>query len=107
MTPEGRIKNKINKLLAEYGTNIYVFMPVQVGYGKRTVDYLCCIRGVFFAIEAKKPESKGRVTALQSATLEQVQDAGGIGFVVYDDASLAELKRWLDSAMKVVEWRVA
>lgn len=105
MTPEGRIKNKIKKLLAEYGTNIYVFMPVPGGYGKRTVDYLGCIHGVFFAIEAKKPG--GRATALQDAALEDIRAAGGIGLVVNDDASLAELKRWLDSAMKVVEWRVA
>lgn len=103
-TPEGRIKNKIRKLLDGYGTNLYYYMPVPSGYGRRTVDYLGCIRGVFFAIEAKRP--KGKPTALQNAALEQIEHAGGIGFVVNDDETLAGLKRWLDSALHVMEWIV-
>ena len=102
MTPEGIIKQKIKKLLDTYGEHLYVFMPVPGGYGARTVDYLGCMKGVFFAVEAKRP-GKGP-TAMQEGTLEKVRDAGGITFVVNDDASLAELKRWLDSAMRVVEW---
>ncbi len=104
-TPEGRIKNKIKDLLDSYSGNVYYFMPVQTGYGKRTVDYLGCIRGLFFAIEAKKPG--GKPTALQNGAMEDMRAAGGTTFVVDDDESLAALKRWMDGAMRIVEWRVA
>jgi hypothetical protein len=104
VTPEGRVKIKIDKLLATYADHIYVFKPVQSGYGNRTVDYLGCICGVFFAIEAKKP---GAVpTAIQNATLERIREAGGMTFVVHDDESLAVLKRYLDFANERVEVRV-
>jgi hypothetical protein len=104
MTPEGRIKIKIKKLLDSYAHHVYYFMPVQTGYGNRTVDFLGCICGVFFAIEAKKP---GAVpTAIQNATLERIREAGGMTFVVRDDESLAVLKRYLDFANDRVEVRV-
>jgi hypothetical protein len=96
MTPEGRIKIKIKKLLDSYAHHVYYFMPVQTGYGNRTVDFLGCICGVFFAIEAKKPG--GKVTALQNATLERIREAGAMVLVVSDDESLAVLKRRLDYA---------
>jgi len=104
MTPEGRIKQKIDRLLDSYGKSIYYHKPVPGGYGTRTIDYLGCIKGVFFGIEAKKPG--GKPTALQDGTLADIEAAGGFALVVNDDTSLAELKRWLDSAMKIVEWRV-
>lgn len=104
MTPEGAIKKKIKTLLDSYGKHLYMFMPVPGGYGARTVDYLVCVKGVFLAIEAKRPG--GKATELQEATLERIRDAGGIAFVVHDDASVAELKRWLDSAMRIIEWKV-
>ena len=53
-TPEGRIKQAINKVLASYPES-YWFMPVPYGYGVSTVDYLVCHYGVFIAIEAKAP----------------------------------------------------
>ncbi len=104
MTPEGRVKQKINELLDSYGKHLYYYMPVPSGYGVRTIDYLGCIKGAFFGIEAKKPG--GKPTSYQENTLADIRDAGGVTFVVNDDQSLAELKRFLDSAMKIVEWRV-
>jgi len=94
MTPEGRVKNKINKLLARYGDAVYYHMPVPVGYGRRTVDYLGCARGVFFAIEAKRPG--GRPTRAQEGVLDDVRAAGGSVFAIADDAGLAALERFLD-----------
>ena len=104
VTPEGIIKQKIKKLLDSYSKHLYYYMPVPSGYGSRTVDYLGCCKGVFFAIEAKRP--KGKPTALQQSVLEQIRDAGGVSFVVNDDASLAELERWLDTTMTRVTWSV-
>ena len=55
MTPEGKVKARIDRLLKSYGDDLYLFKPVQSGFGTRTLDYLGCILGGFFAIEAKRP----------------------------------------------------
>lgn len=92
-TPESRIKVKISALLRLYD-NIYYYMPVPMGMGATTVDYLCCFRGHFFAIEAKAP---GRgPTARQEDVLEQIKLAGGSIFVINDEAGLELLRRLLD-----------
>ena len=77
-TPEGRIKKQIVDDLEAMGA--YVFKPVQMGYGKRTVDLLVCWRGQFIGIEVKRPGKAP--TPLQEETLEQVRAAGGIAFWV-------------------------
>lgn len=77
-TPEGRVKEEIKRELKELGA--YFFMPVQMGYGVRTVDILACIAGRFVAVEVKRPEG-GVVTDNQGAVLAAVQRAGGVGVV--------------------------
>ena len=52
-TPEGKVKVKIRKLLANYRP-IYIFMPVPVAYQAASLDYLICYLGRFIAIEAKR-----------------------------------------------------
>ena len=98
MTPEGKIKKRINELLDTYGEDLYKYMPVPVGYGIPTVDYLICFKGCFIAIEAKRP--KGKPTARQEGTLESIMAAGGATFVVNDDQSLETLRMVLDSIAK-------
>lgn len=94
-TPEGKVKKKINKMLDNYKNDgyLYYYMSVPSGYGKQTVDYLGCMLGRFFAIEAKR-DGEGP-TALQEKTLDEVTTAKGKTFVVNDDASLAVLDQWL------------
>ena len=94
MTPEGKVKVKINKLLDGYGSLVYRFMPVQYGYGQATVDYLLCVNGAFVAVEAK-PDGK-KATSRQEGTLERIEAARGATFVVNDDATLGALKEFLD-----------
>jgi hypothetical protein len=93
-TPEGKIKAKIKKLLDSYGERLYYFMPVPTGYGKRSVDYLCCVDGLFFAIEAKRPGAKP--TAYQEITLQQIRFAGGTVFVINGDGGIEALRRFVD-----------
>ena len=54
-TPEGKVKEKVSKLLREYG--VYYFMPVQTGYGPAGLDYHCVFRAgtlpIAFFVEAK------------------------------------------------------
>jgi hypothetical protein len=78
MTPEGYVKRDIKIWLKEQGA--YVFSPVQMGMGSRTLDLLVCWKGAFLAIEVKRP---GKVaTRLQAITICDIQDAGGYSFCV-------------------------
>jgi hypothetical protein len=78
-TPEARVKNAINKVLASYPES-YVFMPVPYGYGTSTVDYLVCHYGLFIGIEAKAPG--GKPTTRQRMILGQIERAGGEAFII-------------------------
>jgi len=92
MTPEGKIKAKINKLLKEFGSTVYKFMPLPAieGRGAPGLDYYMCAGGQWFAVEAKANE-KELVTRRQIETMNQIRRAGGQVFVVYDDETVKEL----------------
>lgn len=94
MTPEGKVKAKITKLLKSYGKSVWYFMPVPSGFGVRTVDYIGFVRGVGFVVEAKR-EGKD-ATDMQKLTLQTIREAGAAAFVVNDEESLQRLKKWLD-----------
>lgn len=91
LTPEGKVKEKVKRLLKKY--NCYYFMPVQTGYGAPTLDILVCAGGVFLAIETKAPGKKP--TARQELTISEIRRAGGLTIVVDGDTSELEsvLKR--------------
>jgi Holliday junction resolvase len=78
MTPEGEVKKEVLQGLA--GIGAYYFMPVQTGFGKRTVDILACYKGRFVAIECKRAEG-GVLTKIQRDVLRTVEACGGIGVV--------------------------
>lgn len=100
VTPEGKVKANITKLLKSYD-KLWYFMPVPGGFGVRTVDYIGCYRGVFFVIEAKRPGKDA--TDLQKLAMQQVRDAGGAAFLINDDTTLAVFKAWLDAWTKDAE----
>lgn len=74
-TPEGRVKDEIKKWLKEQGA--YVFSPVQMGIGSRTLDLLVCFKGRFIAIEVKAPGRKP--TKLQYQIMTDIANSGGVG----------------------------
>lgn len=93
MTPEGTLKAQLKAYLDE--RDAYYFMPVQMGFGAATVDFLCCVRGRFVAIETKIWPRKA--TPRQERCMREVRDAGGIAFVAYDLGSVhAQLKGLFD-----------
>ncbi len=99
ITPENRVKNKINKVLAKYREDhIWYYMPVPGGYGKSTLDYIGIFLGLGFAIEAKAPGKAP--TDRQLGTIEQIQAARGKVFVINDDVGLIELDEWLAAVAK-------
>ena len=76
-TPESWEKEEIDKYLDKIGA--YVVKQTTFGMGKSGhADRVCCIRGVFVAIEVKR-EGK-EPTAIQWRRMKEVTDAGGKAF---------------------------
>jgi hypothetical protein len=74
MTPEGKVKAEIKKVLAEYGC--WYFMPAMNGYGRSGIpDFIGCYKGVFFAVEAKS--ANGKLTPNQEREVAAMLAAGG------------------------------
>jgi hypothetical protein len=94
MTPEGKVKAKVKRILNGY--ECYQFWPVQTGYGASTLDNISCYKGYYFAIETKAPGKKP--TPRQLLVIEAIQDAGGRIFVIDgEESSYEELRTWLDT----------
>lgn len=99
-TPEGKVKDEVRPLLKQYGA--YTHSPVQNGMGKPSLDFVCCCRGRYFAVETKAPGN--HLTPRQELTKKEIEDAGGKVFVVgeieysqnhHRYSGLAELEAWL------------
>jgi len=74
---EADVKKELKKYLKNIGA--YWFMPVQMGYGASSIDFLVCYRGRFYGIETKRP---GKLpTARQGAIMNAIQTAGGKAWV--------------------------
>lgn len=98
MTPEGKVKAAVKKVLEAQG--VWYFMPTTGGYGRSGVpDIICCVNGFFLAIECKA--GRGETTALQDRELGKICSAGGAALVIWEDAkyfqrlgeTIAELKQ--------------
>jgi hypothetical protein len=97
VTPEGKVKEKVKKVLQEFGA--YFHMPVQNGMGKPSLDFICCHKGRFLAIETKT--EKGKLTLRQQATIDEMQKAGAIVLVIRgesDGESFKLLRAFLELA---------
>jgi len=108
MTPEGKTKSQIDKLLIKYkifsaskagafpeDAAGWVFKPVQgSSFGVSGIpDYLGHYQGTFFGIEAKAPGKKP--TGFQALQIAAIAASGGAVFVVSDSESLGEFEEWL------------
>lgn len=91
MTPEGRVKDKIKRLLKRFQPSLYYHMPVMNGLGSPCLDFNGCHRGIRFDIEAKAPGEKP--TPRQLLTIEALQAAGSKVFVI--DGDTTELEEWI------------
>ena len=91
MTPEGKVKAKVKELLKEHGA--YWHCPVQNGMGAPSLDFVCCHRGLYFAIETKAWNKQP--TPRQEITINQIRLAGGLAFVVNESEGMNELREWL------------
>ena len=102
MTPEGKVKDKIKKLLVKHGA--YFDMPVSNGMGKPSLDFIVCSNGYYMGLEAK---AEGKTpTPRQLNTMRQMAEAGAAVMVVHDEASLEALDAWLLITSKVTSAKV-
>lgn len=90
MTPEGKVKAAVKRVLKESG--VWYYMPVQNGMGVVGVpDFICCCDGKFLAIETKAPGKVTTVTPNQQHQIETIRASGGTAFVTdtVEDVKLA------------------
>lgn len=89
MTPEGRVKANVKKVLKDH--DIWFFMPMQNGFGVVGIpDFICCWEGHFLAIETKAPGKRGDTTANQERRLQEIRDHNGYSLVVDDPQQLID-----------------
>jgi len=82
MTPEGKVKKKVQQILKDRGA--YYFSPVTGGFGRSGVpDIVACFHGRFIGIECKAGSNKP--TALQLKNLADIETAGGVSLVINED----------------------
>lgn len=99
MTPEGKVKKRLNKRLSDlFGNKVYRFMPVQTGYGSPGLDYFLCVNGYFVSIETKAEGNKP--TPRQLTTMANIKEAGGLTFVVDNDESIEFVMHRLGQLLK-------
>lgn len=78
-TPEGKVKKEVKRILESH--EIYYYMPVPSGYGRRGPgDFLCCVNSKFLSIEAKGPD--GKETELQEEDSKAVRKSKGLKLII-------------------------
>lgn len=99
-TPEAKVKKQIRAALDAHG--VYYAMPIGTGFGNSGVpDFLCCVSGWFFAIEAKA--GKGKTTALQDMHLDKIRACRGTA-VIINEQNVGDLPDMLNT-MENLKWK--
>ena len=86
-TPEGKVKQKLDKALKQLG--VWFYSPQAGPFGKAGIpDRVAIVRGRFVGIECKADKNK-KPTALQTKTMKDMN--GGKCFLVYDNKTIQEV----------------
>lgn len=98
MTPEGKIKVKVDKMLKSLG--VWFYSPQSGIYGRSGIpDRVAIVNGLFIGIEVKADRTK-KPTDLQLVTMVEITKAGGKCFVVNDEETLAYARAYIEGRMK-------
>jgi len=93
-TPEGKIKNKLDKMLKS--EKVWFYSPQAGPFGRAGVpDRVAILEGQFIGIECKADRTK-KPTALQLKCMKEIEMAGGKCFVVYDDETINEVREYIN-----------
>lgn len=95
MTPEGRVKVVVKRIILAYKPHIYSHWIVTNGMGHPTLDCIGWVDGDAFAVETKAAGEK--LTPRQVVTMHDMQAGGGTVFAIIgrDELVLAEFDAWL------------
>jgi hypothetical protein len=75
MTPEGKVKKRIDLYLKSLGRDWWGFKPMMMGYGRKGIpDIIGCYKGLFVAIEVKAGE--GKLTPWQEVEEREIKESG-------------------------------
>ena len=92
-TPESKVKSALDKMLKTEG--VWYYSPQAGPYGVAGIpDRVAIVCGLFLGIECKA-DAKCKMTALQERCKEQIENAGGKFFLVYDDATIEQVRQWI------------
>lgn len=93
---ERDVKKRVSRLLslAMEHDPLYVWMPVVTGFGKRSLDYICCVRGQFVAIETKATGEWLRPDQRQRA--RDILKSGAKVFIISGSDGYGALERYLE-----------
>ncbi len=85
----------IRRYLKLLGADIFFFKEHGGQYSTAGIpDLICCYKGRFVAFEVKSPV--GKPTELQKRTLEKIQKAGGVAFVVRSVKEVQDIISMID-----------
>ena len=87
------IQKDIAKYLKHRG--VYFYKPSSQ-HKKGTPDFLCCYRGIFVGLEAKRPFGYGKLSDLQKLAIKEIKDKGGYAFVVHDVYEVEQCLKEID-----------
>jgi len=90
-TPEGKVKDKVKKVLKAF--DAYWHCPVQNGLGAPSLDFIGCYKGLFYAIETKAGNKQP--TPRQESTIAEMRKSGAKVFVINEVTGTQELEDWL------------
>lgn len=80
--PETKFRDKVVRHIKQL-PNTFI-MSVQQRALRGSPDLICCVNGLFIALELKASQ-KAPVSALQNYFLDRISEAGGIAFVCYPE----------------------
>ena len=93
MTPEGRIKHKLDTALKQLG--VWYYSPQSGPFGRAGIpDRVAIHKGRFIRIECKAAAKK-KPTALQNKCMKEIDNAGGKCFLVYDEETIQEVVNYV------------
>jgi hypothetical protein len=100
-TPEGKIKAALDKMLKQ--ERVWFYPPQAGPFGSAGIpDRVAVVDGRFVGIECKADATK-KPTALQVKCMAGIEAAGGKCFVVYDKATIEQVREWIRACRRVSE----
>jgi hypothetical protein len=92
-TPESRVKAALDRMLK--AERVWFYPPQAGPFGSAGIpDRVAVVDGLFLGIECKADATK-KPTALQLKCMADIEAAGGKCFVVYDKATIEQVREWI------------